>query len=77
MKAFVPSQETKFGKAFRERPPSPSSQTTATPFPTNTLQEVPVIVEALLAVTLVTGLRVHTFAFLADLCPKQGTFVYV
>lgn len=41
------------------------------------LQQVAIVVEALLAVALVAGLRVHTLALLADLCPKQYAFVDV
>lgn len=43
----------------------------------DTLQEVAVVVEALLAVTLVAGLCVDALPFLADLLPKQGTFIDV
>lgn len=41
------------------------------------LQQVAVVVEALLAVALVAGLRVHALALLADLCPEQYAFVDV
>lgn len=41
------------------------------------LQQVAIVVEALLAVALVAGLRVHALALLTDLCPKQYAFVDV
>lgn len=41
------------------------------------LQQVAIVVETLLAVALVARLRVHAFALLADLCPKQYAFVDV
>lgn len=44
---------------------------------THALQQVAVVVEALLAVALVAWLRVHALALLADLCPKQDAFVDV
>lgn len=44
---------------------------------THALQQVAVVVEALLAVALVAGLRIHALALLADLCPKQYAFVDV
>lgn len=44
---------------------------------THALQQVAIIVEALLAVALVARLRVHALALLADLCPKQYAFVDV
>lgn len=44
---------------------------------THAFQQVPVVVEALLAIALVAGLRVHALALLADLRPKQYAFVDV
>lgn len=44
---------------------------------THALQQVPVVVEALLTVALVAGLRIHALALLADLCPEQYALVDV
>ena len=44
---------------------------------THALQQVPVVVEALLAVALVAGLCIHALALLADLCPEQYALVDV
>lgn len=44
---------------------------------THALQQVPVVVKALLAIALVAGLRIHTLALLADLRPEQHALVDV
>lgn len=44
---------------------------------THALQQVPVVVEALLAIALVAGLRIHALALLADLCSEQYALVDV
>lgn len=44
---------------------------------THALQQVAIVVEALLAVALVAGLRVHALALLADLFSKQYALVDV
>lgn len=44
---------------------------------THAFQQVPVVVEALFAIALVAGLRIHALALLADLRPKQYAFVDV
>lgn len=54
-----------------------ASRASPTAVRTHTLQQVAVVVEALLAVTLVPGLRVHTLALFADLCPEQYALVDV
>ena len=44
---------------------------------THAFQQVRVVVEAVLAIALVAGLRVHALALLADLRPKQYAFIDV